>query len=393
MPRLPPPQHPDPQPQYSIPQLGQTIQSYPQLSLASPQTQSQSFQPSLQMSMQQPNVQVLCQIRKICHASAGEETAVLAAVVVTIRDGCSYDMMFEQIPQQGPEGTRVDTFVVSPESLAGLLLAMRGGPAVAAEGEDFRELLASINAVDPASVVFNWECCSGCSGEQFRDARVVMALMQHLLDKGHMVMCSDFSLKALIKQWSEPHLGPNPFVKIGEFSGQFFLHFDARELQACSSAQLAKVGELSEDGRVQVHAMGGTLAFTVDWRQARTDCYNLDVLTVASGMQCVSLDLPEHRLCTAGGRTGAAGHVLLKYPSGGSLLASSGHWIELAQIKVSEDQLLHVATSSYGAAYSGQVQQQMATLSGAARREYVQSVSSMMVQQSAPCSYSATRTA
>lgn len=144
---------------------------------------------------------------------------------------------------------------------------------------------------------------------------------------------------------------------------------------------------MSEDGCVEVGALGGTLAFTVDSRIC-ADTYSLEVLTVATGMRGINLDLPENLLCRAGGHAGAAGHVLLKYPSGGALLASSGHWIELARINVSEDQLLQVAASSYGAFYSGQVQQQMESMSGAARREYVQSVASTMVQQSAPCSYS-----
>jgi hypothetical protein len=36
-----------------------------------------------------------------------------------------------------------------------------------------------------------------------------------------MVMCSDFSLKALIGNWNENLLGPNPFIKIGEFGESF----------------------------------------------------------------------------------------------------------------------------------------------------------------------------
>ncbi len=34
-----------------------------------------------------------------------------------------------------------------------------------------------------------------------------------ILDKGHMAMFSDFSLKTLISEWKENLLGPNPFVK------------------------------------------------------------------------------------------------------------------------------------------------------------------------------------
>lgn len=63
-----------------------------------------------------------------------------------------------------------------------------------------------------------------------------------VLDKGHMVMFSDFSLKALIKNWDSKLLGPNPFVKTGQTSSAFELRFKADELKQCPSAQLQIVG-------------------------------------------------------------------------------------------------------------------------------------------------------
>jgi hypothetical protein len=36
-----------------------------------------------------------------------------------------------------------------------------------------------------------------------------------IIKRGYMAMFSDFSLKALIKQWDSNILGPNPFVKVG----------------------------------------------------------------------------------------------------------------------------------------------------------------------------------
>lgn len=43
--------------------------------------------------------------------------------------------------------------------------------------------------------------------------------------------------------------------------------------------------------------------------------------------------------CQIGDYKGAAGHVLLKYKSGGHLLTSMGHWIELMKIDTSEKKL------------------------------------------------------
>jgi hypothetical protein len=60
-------------------------------------------------------------------------------------------------------------------------------------------------------------------------------------------MFSDFSLKALVKQWNEKYeLGPNPFVKTGEYSGMFEIRFDCSQLKECPSAQLQIIGDMAE---------------------------------------------------------------------------------------------------------------------------------------------------
>jgi len=93
-------------------------------------------------------------------------------------------------------------------------------------------------------------------------------------------MFSDFSLKSLIGSWSEEHLGPKPFVKIGEISSGFNLKFDCNTLKECDSAQLNKVGELCEKGECHVHALGGTILYTVDSEKLKHNKYKLEVLTV-----------------------------------------------------------------------------------------------------------------
>merc|ERR1712187_613263 len=90
--------------------------------------------------------------------------------------------------------------------------------------------------------------------------------------------------------------------------------------------------------------------------------------------------------CEVGGHRGAAGHVILRYPSGGSLLVSAGHWVELSHIGVTEDRLLEVAAASYGQAYSEQVRNQFASCTTQVERtNLVQSVASQYVMQSPAC--------
>ena len=98
-------------------------------------------------------------------------------------------------------------------------------------------------------------------------------------------MFSDFSLKALINQWDSEYLGPNPFKKVSQTSNQFTLSFNRDDLKECPSAQLQLVGEMAEEGKCNVSAMGGTIVYSVNQKRKETDLYRLQVLTVVSSLK------------------------------------------------------------------------------------------------------------
>lgn len=262
------------------------------------------------------------------------------------------------------------------------------------------QLVEDIRSVAPASVVLNWECCSGYHCEAFhaqgedaagcRDQN--MELMHLAIERGHMVTCADFSVKALAKQWCERRLGPNPFVKIGEFGGRMELRFDPVTLAQCPSSQLQMVGEMCAEGRAELSAMPMTMAFAIDSRRAATEVYTLTVLSTVVAMDGLDLaTLPEHLTCRVGGQPGACGHVLLEYPSGGKLLASAGHWIDLAYLGgVSEERLLQVVAATQSRARQAEISSVlMSSAPGSAERmQSLQTVAWELVQRSAPCSYS-----
>lgn len=83
-----------------------------------------------------------------------------------------------------------------------------------------------IKELDADCAVFNWECSSGYMSENFPEGKDrLFDFIKFVIDRGHMVMFSDFSLKSLIQQWDTAKLGPNPFKKIGETSAPFELSF------------------------------------------------------------------------------------------------------------------------------------------------------------------------
>jgi hypothetical protein len=341
--------------------------------------------PQVSEDREQPSIQ------PILHVTPRQDEE-LVGVIVTICSGASYDPLFNQVPQLAGEGKRVATYSVSATSLPYIAAELSGDPdqvsCASCLQQNLTHLIRDVQAVQPDSVVFNYECCDGCTGEHFPNSAIVLDLVKRLLDRGHMVMFSDFSLKALIKDWKEDLLGPNPFVKVTEFSNKFVLRFDPSVLSRCPSAQLQKLGELASNGKTELHAMPGTIAFSVRWQKADCSAYNCQVLTVMTEFDGQRASPMQGEGCEVGGHRGLAGHVLLTYPSGGKLLASAGHWVELSRLDVSEAKLFEVA-ASYGAAFQDEVQKSMASCSSAAERHAsVQHYSCQMVQQASPCSYS-----
>ena len=64
-----------------------------------------------------------------------------------------------------------------------------------------KNILRDISAVPPHAVVFNWECCAGFGAAGFPEQSGTVELIHRAVDRGSMVMASDFSLKALITDW------------------------------------------------------------------------------------------------------------------------------------------------------------------------------------------------
>jgi len=295
----------------------------------------------------------------------------LVGVIVTIFEGSSYDAMFREIKPTTVPGERISTYSISCGDVEKLHVFLGSLVPIPEDQDGWRSLVEDVRQVPADSVVFNWECCSGCGDRPFpcdcrqeqRDevsqapgASVTMQFMGFALRSGFTVMCSDFSLKSLICEWSEEHLGPNPFLRVGECDQSFCIEFVPAELQDEEvPQQLQVVGELCADkGKAVVTAMGSTIVYTVNPKRQPTDVYDLKVLTVATDFASSSGQVPEDLKCSVGEggnqKRGAAAHVTLTYAEGGQLVTSMGHWIELTRIDASLESVLQVAAHNFGGA-------------------------------------------
>lgn len=337
----------------------------------------------------------------------------LVGVVVTIFEGTSYDMMFREVKPTSAPGERVNTYSISCKSIKLLHDYLTAAmPVPAAWGN----LVEDIQQVDADGVVFNWECCNACGDNPFPSCNVVgggavqrrsgmmntsaqashgrqknetMEFMGLAMRRGFTVMCSDFSLKSLIYDWSEEHLGPNPFVKVGECDAQFQLEFVPVELQHEEvPQQLQVVGQLCSDkGKAIVKALSSTIVYTVKPDRCKTDLYDLKVLTVVTDFG--GSPIHDTLKCSVGQgdslKRGAAGHVTLNYASGGQLVTSMGHWIELTRIDTSMESVMRCVAHEFGGEEAARHREEfMMQTSDAARYDCLQKQSRALVQKSVP---------
>jgi len=203
-------------------------------------------------------------------------------------------------------------------------------------------LVRDIKSLDPDCVVVNWECSQAFSHEAFADNQITMEFIKFLLNQKHMVMFGDFSLKALIKQWDEKILGPNPFVKLGETSGHMNLYFKPEDLMECPSKQLQMVGRLTRSGEIQINTMGSTIEFGIDHEKSNNTAYKLSILTITDRK-----GKENKHLSKIGEKEGTCGHAILKFRNGGIMIVSAGHWVELLDVDVDVEKLRKVA-KEYG---------------------------------------------
>ena len=377
-----------------------------------------------------------------------EDTLELAAVIVTIYDGSSYDTLFRSGKQHATDDSKVAVYACSKHDIKDLQNYLKHPPSkqkLKDRRDDLSKLLADLSAIDdPLCVAINYECCSTCANNGFHGASAeqMMKELQFFLRCGYVIMFSDFSLKALIKCWNEigdkTELGTNPLIRTGEHSENITLKFNPADLKKCDCSQLQTVGDLCQDQNYcTVHCMGGTIRYSIKNTAMNVDTepYEIKILTLAYfrkhansvSIQVPDFDKEEKKKKKVGMKRifGDAGHVILDYSNNtvkkndeakendadegkmdidddngglcGQILLSMTHWCELVKLgdSVNEDVLFDVAATNLGQesqAYK-QMRQEYEKFGGKnasgqqakAKKQWISQVANSMVQKQSPC--------
>jgi len=312
-----------------------------------------------------------------------EKKNEISNMIVCIRSGESYDPIFQKVQPNIPNG-RAIIYLITFKAASDLLEALE----TKKPKDNILDIYNYIETLKAEDIAFYFECCGGCSvvcsksyNTDYSIGKDNVKLIAHLVRKKNiMVMCADFSLKGLIKDWDDKLLGPNPFTKIGETSSKFTLNFDINTLKECKSTQMQSLGKLVETGTVDVRAMSGTIVYTVDSKE--TEEYVTQVLTVARTSSTNNEDL-----CTTcdGNHTGHAGQVMLHYKDAGILMVSNGHFAELARLDVSLEKFLRYTATEYGKEKAEQYSQSMNSMTDEQCADFIRTTSARMVSSDVPC--------
>jgi len=241
------------------------------------------------------------------------------------------------------------------------------------------KIVKEIKDLDPENVLFNLECCSGFQDGFHRD---LYMFFKFCLDRGYMLMFSDFAMKGLLKTWNKKLLGPCPFVNLKTCDDLIDLKFEPNSLKESPSSQLEMVGNLCESGECSINVSPETIVFGVD-QSTTSDLYDVEVMTIVTNVFTKRVKY----CCTIGDTTGTVGHAIIRYKTGGILIASAGHWIELNNLgNVSETKIKEIAQqydmsgkSEYMTEYNN-----LENFTGEDREMQKQKLVSQMVKKSAP---------
>eukprot|EP00924_Labyrinthula_sp_SR-Ha-C_P013113 maker-scaffold_12-snap-gene-10.56-mRNA-1 protein AED:0.00 eAED:0.00 QI:28/1/1/1/0/0/2/41/420 len=365
----------------------------------------------------------------------GSDLARVSKVIVSIKSGDSYDDRFcltregssDAFLEHGKHGTTALYTVDSGPIIFYLHLVMIGkkikkidlfprpeikGKKAALlqpvdENEEQLELLKELKAmcdqVGPQSVFFNFECCAGYSEAGFGQNPTVQPSYHELIAflvriYGATCLFCDFSLKALISNWSNKLLGPKPFTIVGQFADELFLSFYPFRMKSTNIPALQKLGHLVpqasttsrknglKPSRIDFLAQKETILYTVNTevepllrrtennvkeRYKTPDLpiqspYEIEILSVASYFnsgdftrKALSLANQSNdiNLCILDEKNfGFCGHAVITYPTKnpeknpnpGRIVVSCAHMSDIVSIPASSGNLLNVVEKSYG---------------------------------------------
>jgi hypothetical protein len=370
-----------------------------------------------------------------------EKDNVVASVIVTASSSSKYDELFEKEKQNAPEGCRIALYHLDLKYISNFrdFLIKDIYPEDENICNTLKDLKHDLSEVEANCVLFNFECCqyfnkidngygNNYIEEQniededefsqnsikssnvnkitkkidehshaysFPDKQSTNDCLREFIKRGYYIMFADFSLKALINEWNEEILGPNPLVNIGCNNSKMMLEFDPEQLKNCESVQLQSVGKICPKGELKLSCMSETIVVGLDKTKIEDQkIYKYETLTIAINHEEYNPEdyNEKYMYYHLHGNRGTLGHASFKYESGSVLFVSAGHWIELHEIDSNVEDMKKFATENWGEDNEMQDElKEISQMKSDNNVEYIQKekrLASQMIQKSVNCNFS-----
>lgn len=227
--------------------------------------------------------------------------------------------------------------------------------------DSYLELIRDLNKVKSQNVMVYFECCSYLATNEYHFPKKCIELIEYLVIKQNfLVLCADFSLKALINDWDSDIFGKNPMIKYENIKEQQLeIEFEKNKFANSGLKQLKIISDLVDDnenkGLITLHVLNETISFKLN--NLVDEKYNIDILSVIKNSKT---DIDEHvskkkklsSECDCKLTTDEfIGQAIINFIGGGKIFISNGHFSELCNINYTDDTLLNSIENTLGKEY------------------------------------------
>lgn len=235
-----------------------------------------------------------------------------------------------------------------------------------------------LNKVASKNVMIYFECCSYLSMNEYHFPNKCIEIIEYfVLEKKYLILCADFSLKALINDWNVDIFGKNPMIKYKEINEQKLeIEFEKKKFADSGLKQLKIMSDLVDDnndkGKIILHVLDCTVSFKLD--NLKDEKYNIDILSIVKKAdnnnsntlkrKKISTESDDddiniskrNKICECAIKkekifNNFIGQAVINFVDGGKIFVSNGHFSELCNINCTDKSLFNSIEKTLGKKY------------------------------------------
>ena len=279
-------------------------------------------------------------------------------IILCIYSSVSYDDMYRKV--ESSDDNKINIYSVGYETIDNFYDIIINKKSTI--NESYVNLMDDLEKVKPENVMIYFECCSYFESVGYKFTNNCIKLIEYFIfNKKYLILCADFSLKALINSWDVELFGPNPMTRCADITEQQIeIEFEKDKFTSSGLKQLQVISGLVDSdnnkGEISLHVLDKTISYKLN--RENDDKYEINILSIVKKEEKKydSLDLNnnEHILKK---RTlsnndyvvtkkeenilnNFIGQAIINFKEGGKIFASNGHFSELCNINCSKKTLL-----------------------------------------------------